>query len=118
MHATQYIHTHIITEASLTVDNLSIVFDSVSDIDFIMRSGWLQIPDSKQHELKQQYGYDGRLVKKAFAECFLTQHPGPSWRIVALALWHTGQLGALEIVQKLYLKGEPCAYSCIRDGEL
>ena len=30
----------IITEVSLTVDNLSIVFDG-------MQSGWLQIPDSK-----------------------------------------------------------------------
>ena len=86
----------IITEVSLTVDNLSIVFDGMKGMDLFMQSGWLQIPDSKRRELQQKY--DSRQVKKADAECFVSHHPAPLWRIVAIALWQTGEHGALEMV--------------------
>ena len=66
-------------------------------------AAWLQIPSSKRDKLEQQY--DSRQRKRAYAVYFVTQHPSPSWRIVALALWYAEEHGALEVVQKLYLKG-------------
>ena len=79
---------------------------------------WLQIPVFKRIELEQQY--DRRQLPRAYSKCFLTQHPCPSWSIVAFALWKREELGALEMVQKLYLKGEPCVhiYSCRENGSL
>ena len=112
-------HVHLPThpEPSLTLDNLTSVFDGVEYMDGDLLVGvadWLHIPDSKQRELKQQY--DGRQRKRVYITYYITQHPAPSWRIVALALWQAGELGALEVVHKLYLKGEPCADSCRSEG--
>ena len=77
----------------------------------------LQIPVSKQRELKQQYPVVSQR-KRAYSTYYLVHHPGPSWRIITNALWQTGELGALEVVQKLYLKGEPCADSCRSEGRI
>ena len=110
-------HVHLPThpEPSLTLDNLTSVFDGVKDMDGIDGvADWLQISDSKRDELQQQYG--GRERTRAYTAYYITQHPAPSWRIVALALWEAGEHGALEVVQKLYLKGEPCVDSCRSEG--
>ena len=105
-------HMHI--EPSLTLDTLTSVLDSVQQLDIIGQ--WLQIPHSKRVELKHQY--DRRQLPRAFSTVFLTEHPSPSWSTVAFALWQMRQYGALEVVQKLYLKGEPCAHSCRSEGRI
>ena len=111
-------HFHPLThpEPSLTLDNLTSVLDGVEDMDgdFSGAVLFLQIPDSKQDELQQQY--DGRELMRAHTAYYIAHHPAPSWRIVALSLWEAGEHGALEVVQKLYLKGEPCADSCRSEG--
>ena len=101
-----YIHMH--TEPSLTLDTLSSILDGVQSLDDV--GEWLQIPDSKRYELQRQY--DRRQLPRAYSTVFLTDNPSPSWSTVAFALWEEGEHGALEVVQKLYLKGEPCAHSC------
>jgi hypothetical protein len=93
------------TEPSLTVDALSSVLDGVHNLeDFVFANPYLQIPYSKRRELHQQY--DRRQLPRAYSTVFLTEVPSPSWSIIAFALWETGEHGALEVVQKLYLKGE------------
>ena len=77
---------------------------------------YLHIPDSKQHQLRQQY--DSGQVNTARADYIIDHHPSPSWTIVADVLWYCGAAGALEMVQKLYLKGEPCAHSCRSEGRI
>ena len=78
---------------------------------------WLHIPESKQKELRQQYPVVAQR-KRVYSAYYLAHHPGPSWRIIANALWWIEELGALEVVQKLYLKGEPCADSCWSEGRI
>ena len=102
-------HIHMHTEPSLTLDALSSVLDGVQCLDNAGGVGdWLQIPRSKRGELQRQY--DRKQLPRAFSTIFLTDNPSPSWSTVAFALWKRGEHGALEVVQKLYLKGEPlCA---------
>ena len=109
-------HVHLPThpEPSLTLDNLTSVFDGVGDMDSV--GAWLQISGSKQGELQQQY--DRQQIKRAFSVYFMSHHPAPSWLIIANALFETGEHGALEVVQKLYLKGELCADSCRSEGRM
>ena len=78
---------------------------------------WLYIPPSKLQELKQQYPVVAQL-KRAYSAYFLTHHPAPCWWIIATALYELWELGALEVVQKLYLRGEPCADSCRSEGRI
>ena len=105
------------TEPSLTLDTLSSVLDGVQHLDDYGGAGdYLQIPGSKQDELKNQY--DRRQLPRVYSTIFLTDNPSPSWSTVALALWQIGELRALEVVQKLYLKGEPCAHSCRSEGRI
>ena len=101
------------TEPSLTLDTLTSVLDGVQNLDGIVE--WLQIPDSKI-ELKRQF--DRRQLPRVYSTVFLTDNPSPSWSTVAFALWEKGEHGALEVVQKLYLKGEPCAHSCRSEGRI
>ena len=104
-------------EPSLTLDALSSVFDGVQHLDGGSTVGaWLQIPGSKQLKLQRQY--DRGQLPRAYSTVFLTDNPSPSWSTVAFALWQDGEHGALEVVQKLYLKGEPCAHSCRSEGRI
>ena len=109
-------HVHLPThpEPSLTLDNLTSVLDGAEDMDGV--GTWLHIPLSKQGELQQQY--DRQQIKRAFSVYFMSHHPAPSWLIIANALWEEEEPGALEVVQKLYLKGEPCADSCRSEGRM
>ena len=111
-------HTHIHTvthhtEPTLTVDNLTVVLNSVQDdMNYVL--SYLHIPSSKQEQLQQQYSRGQ--VNTARADYIIDRHPAPSWTLVANALWYWTAAGALEIVQKLYLKGETCVHSstCVR----
>ena len=67
---------------------------------------WLQTPVSKRQELQQQYPVVAQL-KQAYSAYFLTHHPAPCWWIIATALYNGKELGALKVVQMLYLRGEP-----------
>ena len=111
-------HTHTLTrhtEPTLTVDNLTAVLDSVQeDIDYVIDD--LHIPLSEQDKFEQQY--DSGQVNTARADYIIDHHPSPSWTLVADALWFCRAAGALEMVQKLYLKGEPCAHSCRSEGRI
>ena len=108
---------HLHTEPSLILDTLSSVLDGTQHLDDAGGVGdYLQIPRSKQNELEQQY--DRRQLPRVYSTVFLTDNPSPSWSTVALALWDVGEHGALEVVQKLYLKGESCAHSCRSEGRI
>ena len=72
---------------------------------------WLHIPDSKKRQLRRQYPVFAQR-RRVYSSSYLAHVPGPSWKTVATALWRTKELGALEVVQKLYLKGEPCTDNC------
>ena len=111
------VHIHMHTEPSLTLDTLTSVLEGVQHLDrWDGVCPWLQILDSKRGELERQY--DRRQLPRAYSTVFLTDNPSPSWSTVAFALWKKGELGALEVVQKLYLKGEPCAHSCRSEGRI
>ena len=114
-HTHTYTYMHMHTEPSLTLDSLSSVLDSIQHLD--VTGSYFQIPDSKRKKLQQRQ-YDRRQHCRAFSTIFLTDNPSPSWSTVAFALWRTGEHGALEVVQKLYLKGEPCAHSCRSEGRI
>ena len=115
-HACTHTHTRH-TEPTLTVDNLTTVFDSVPQWNMISIANLLDIPNSKQYQLQQNYGSE--LVNNtAYADYIIGHHPCPSWTMVANALWYWKESGALEMVQKLYLKGEPCAHSCRSEGRI
>ena len=91
------------------LENLNAVMESVSDRglqEYVV--AWLHIPLSKQQEFQMRYPVVAQL-KQAYLAYFLTHHPAPCWWIIATALYIAGELGALEVVQKLYLRGEPCA---------
>ena len=118
MSTSTHTHTHTLTrhtEPTLTVDNLTAVLDSVQEhMDSVLL--YLHIPYFKQGQLQQQY--DSGQVNTARADYIIDHHPSPSWIIVANALWRLRAAGALEVVQKLYLKGEPCAHSCRSEGRI
>ena len=52
---------------------------------------------------------------RAYWEFFLNNHPAPSWKVVAIALWRTADYRALEIVMKLYFK---CKFIITETGDL
>ena len=99
------------------LENLNTVMESVKEGGLRGVGAWLYISVSKRDELEQQYPVVAQL-KRAYSAYFLTHHPAPCWRIIATALYNGKELGALEVVQKLYLRGEPCADSCRSEGRI
>ena len=77
---------------------------------------FLHIPHFQRIQLEQQYVSGD--VNTAYADYIIDHHPSPSWTLVANALRIWRAAGALEMVQKLYLKGEPCAHSCRSEGRI
>ena len=76
---------------------------------------WLQIPHSKWEDIHHQYG-SGPRRNRAYMDYWITHHPAPSWKLIAISLWMAEELGALEVVQKLYFKGKQIYFqSKVRD---
>ena len=53
--------------------------------------------------------------RQEYCQYFLTYHPCPSWLVVANALYMSHEHGALEVLQKFYLKGELKVVQIVRD---
>ena len=99
------------------LENLNTVMEGVSEQGLDGVGMRLHISWSKRRELQQQYPVVAQL-KRAYSAYFLTHHPAPCWWIIATALYEGKELGALEVVQKLYLRGELCADSCRSEGRI
>ena len=99
------------------LENLNSVMEGVTEGGLDIVGAWLHTPQSKRDELEQQYPVVAQR-RRAYSAYFLTHHPAPCWWIIATALYELWELGALEVVQKLYLRGELCADSCRSDGRI
>ena len=66
---------------------------------------FLHIPDSKEGEI-QNRSISASQRCQEYSRHWLSHHPSPSWLVVANALYIIGEHGALEVLQKFYLKGE------------
>ena len=98
------------TEQTLTLDNLTSVLEGVPVHCLNKVAEWLHIPFSERRE---NLRYTPRYVRTYYCDYWLTYHPAPSWKLVAIALWMTEEHAALEVLQKIYLKGKPCVqYNC------
>jgi hypothetical protein len=68
--------------------------------------GWyMNIPKSKLNEIWSQHSYDDQWCSRTYWEVYLKDHPFPTWREVAYALYKTDYLEELDVVLKKYLKG-------------
>ena len=66
----------------------------------------MNIPVSKRDEIRSQHSGDAQRCSRACWELYLKDHPSPTWKEVAYALYKMGYLEELEVVLKKYLKGE------------
>ena len=68
---------------------------------------WMNIPEARRDMIRQQYvsGDDESQCRQKCWELYLLEHPLPSWRQVAEAVYQEDHLEELEVVQKKYFKG-------------
>ena len=91
------------TEPTLTEENLTSLLERVKSLDHVATN--LHIPGSKKNEIQRQYSSISQR-RQQYCRYWLSDHPAPSWLVVADTLYRTGEYGALEVLQKFYLKGE------------
>ena len=91
------------TEFTLTEENLTSLLEGVKNLDSV--TVCLHIPYAKRSEIRKQYSSVSQ-HRQEYCQYLLTHHPSPSWLVVAEALYRAGEHGALEVLQKFYLKGE------------
>ena len=65
----------------------------------------LNMPSSKTGKIHSLYRNVSQR-KHAFLKHFLEDHPCPSWKLIAYAVYMEGEYGALEVIQRDYFKGE------------
>ena len=54
----------------------------------------------------EQMHFDDNQCSRACYNLYITEHPHPSWKEIAFALYLGGHFDEMEIVQKKYLKGK------------
>jgi hypothetical protein len=95
-------------EPSLSLTNLTTLLENVnvgSSDQWSQIGHWLNIPQSKLNAIEDQHSSPDQ-CSRACWNLYVTDHPSPSWKEVAYALYMMDQLDELEVVQKKYLKGE------------
>ena len=97
-------------ESSLTPDNLSTVLDNMEDRLWEVFSDYVNTPDSERERIRRQYSSDKD--RKLAAICyFISNHPAPSWTLVARVLYLMGRLygeschRSLDRLQQLFPTG-------------
>ena len=89
-----------VLDFTLTLDNLTSLLEGIQHLNEVAL--WLHIPFTKQWELRAQSSGESQ-EKQAYWKYFLTQHPCPSWLLVAHALYRAGEHGILEVLQNKYI---------------
>ena len=89
------------TDPSLTLTNLTQLLE---DVGYYV-SGYLDFPLSVYDRIKAQESSVSER-RKACWEWYLNNHPCPSWRHIANALYMSEEHGVLEVLKSRYLKGE------------
>ena len=95
-------------DPTLTLPNLTTLLERV---DWNHVGQWTDIPKATLDMIRTSGGDDSQRRQKCW-EVYLSEHPSPSWKQVADALYirssslvPTEYLKELEVVQKKYLKG-------------
>ena len=88
------------TDPSLTLTNLTQLLEDVRDLEYVTL--YLDIPRSVYNRIKGQLSER----MKAYWKWYLNNHPCPSWRHIANALYMREEHGVLEVLKSRYLKGE------------
>ena len=78
-------------ESSLTPDNLSTVLDNMKDRLWEEFSRYVNTPDSEVKRIRRQCS-SNKDCKQAVIRYFISNHPAPSWTLVARALYEMGRL--------------------------
>ena len=95
----------LLIDPTLTLPNLTTVLEMVNWYNV----GWgIDIPEATLNMIRSS-GDDSQRRRRCW-EIYLNEHPAPSWKQVADALYRAGiheeYLEELEVVQKEYLKGK------------
>ena len=94
-------------EPSLTPHNLSTVLHSLEDEQWEVFGVYANIPGSELSKIDSQYDSD-REHKEAVSHSLISDHPAPSWDLMAYVLYRVSTDGshrALEHLQQLFPTG-------------
>ena len=91
------------TDPTFTHTNLTQLLDSL-DSNLWVINDYLNIPQSEDQIIKAKHS-DEAQRKKALCRWYLDNHPAPSWKHVADALYRYGDHVVLDVLQSQYLKG-------------
>ncbi len=73
-------------------------------VDLYSLHAYLYIPDSVYDDISKQHS-DVSQKKKALWEWYLNNHPSPSWKHIAHALYRCRYHDVLDVLRGRYLKG-------------
>ena len=102
MHVHGILSVYNIIDPTLTLPNLTALLQKVNWYRVGRRIG---IPQATRDTIRAS-GRDGSQHRSKCWEIYLNEHPTPSWKDVAEALYSEDYLDELEVVQKKYLKGQ------------
>ena len=88
------------TDPTLNLANLKQLMEYVDDLEEVCTH--LCIHESVYDDIMKQHGDE---PVEALCEWYLTNHPAPSWRHVAYALYESKEQDVLTELRILYLKG-------------
>ena len=101
----QLIIVVFLLEPSLSLTNLTTLLENDNVTRWRYIGNLLNIPESKLSAIQRQHSSPDQRSCACW-DLYVSEHPSPSWKGVAYALYREDCLEELEVVQKKYLKGE------------
>ena len=106
MHLCVYLCSLFYSESTLTVANVSLLLAPIKDLNKL--TSLLPIPRFKVEAIMER-GISMSQQKEALIQEYLDNHPAPSWRRVACAVYEMACdencYGILEVIHRKYING-------------
>ena len=97
-------------DPTLTLSNMTSALNDLPDTLWYDFGGYVNVPPSKQNEIRDQFHSDGERKKEVF-RTYLDEHPQPTWEHVSDALYQLSCCNelcqsALDRLQSMFPTGE------------
>ena len=95
----------VTTDLTIITEKLMELFATVNDGGVTRMGGlWFDLPRSKRNEIERNY-LNPTHKREAYLDCYVSDHPCPSWRQVSKALRYVGLNYQANEVERTYVEG-------------
>ena len=99
-----HVQCHVHVDLTITTKKLTELFAAMKDYQLDILGLWLDLPRIKTDEIKRNF-HSLSQRREAYLDLYTTDHPIPTWSVVAQALTECGLPSQAGVVINTYIQG-------------